>query len=172
MAAIGEGPRSSGVAWSMYAIYASELQSPMSLMRSGKTPMRWQKVAPPRGVNCGAWGVNCGAWSVNCGAWGVNCGPRRKLCPENFEGWIHADLAEAVSQGVDEESVCEGGHPPATRRYRERRAHRVSMWADREGIHQGSHRVEEVARDLDGFCPVNAHVELVSLRMAESESDI
>jgi hypothetical protein len=55
----GRRARSDGVVWSMYVMYASELHSPMSLMRSGGTPMRWAKVAPPR----------------------------RKLCPENSDGF-------------------------------------------------------------------------------------
>jgi hypothetical protein len=46
------------------------------------------------------------------------------------------------------------------------------MWADPEGIRQGPHWVEEVARDPDGLYPVYARMELVRLRMAESESDI
>jgi hypothetical protein len=46
------------------------------------------------------------------------------------------------------------------------------MWADPESIHQGPHRVEEVARDAYGFRPVHARVELVCLRMAEREGDI
>jgi hypothetical protein len=46
------------------------------------------------------------------------------------------------------------------------------MWADPESIHQGPHWVEEVARDPDGFRLVHARVELVCLRMAESEGDI
>jgi hypothetical protein len=69
-------------------------------------------------------------------------------------------------------SVLEGGHPSVTRRYRESRACGVSMWADPESIHQGPHWVEEVVRDPDGFRSVHARVELVCLRMAESEGDI
>ena len=81
----GRRARSVGVVWSMYDMYASELQSPMSLMRSGDTPMRWAKVAPPR----------------------------RKLCPENWEG--STPTFSRQERSVSTKSRCVSGAIPPSR---------------------------------------------------------
>ena len=81
----GRRARSDGVVRSMYVMYASELQSPMSLMMSGGTPMRWAKVAPSR----------------------------RKLCPENSDGLTQ--IFRRQERNVSTKSRCVRTATPPSR---------------------------------------------------------
>jgi hypothetical protein len=71
--------------------------------------------------------------------WAKVAPPRRKLCPENSEGFT--PILPRQNRNVSTKSRCvRGGIPPSrvgTAKARPVRG--VSMWADPEGIHQGPH---------------------------------
>jgi hypothetical protein len=85
---------------------------------------------------------------------------------------IYADLAEAMAERLDEETVREGRRTPGPRGDRKSWPRGGNMWAHSESVHHGAHRVKEVARDVHGLRPVDARVELIGLRMSEGERHV